>query len=100
MDSVILKRLTVRSCACSGCNKNKNSFHSHSIPCEGYLAWTVANRYISGFLFKLRTGCNYSEEGYLPIVLDIINARRVTQELLSKYLSIDPYGIFLAIFIT
>jgi hypothetical protein len=41
--------------------KNKNSFHSHSIPCEGYMAWTIANRYISGFLFKIRTGCNYSE---------------------------------------
>ena len=41
--------------------KNKNSFHSHSIPCEGYLAWTIANRYISGILFKLRTGCNYNE---------------------------------------
>ena len=41
--------------------KNKYSFHSHSIPCEGYLAWTIANRYISGILFKLRTGCNYNE---------------------------------------
>ncbi len=41
--------------------KNKNSFHSHSIPCEGYLAWTVANRYISGIMFKLRTGCSYNE---------------------------------------
>jgi len=41
--------------------KNKNSFHSHSIPCEGYLAWTIANRYISGMLFKIRTGCDYNE---------------------------------------
>ena len=41
--------------------KNKNSFHSHSIPCEGYLAWTIANRYLSGMLFKLRTGCSYNE---------------------------------------
>ena len=40
---------------------NKYSFHSHSIPCEGYLAWTIANRYITGLLFKLRTGCNYNE---------------------------------------
>ena len=41
--------------------KNKNSFHSHSIPCEGYLAWTIANRYISGMLFRLRRGCSYNE---------------------------------------
>ena len=41
--------------------KNKYSFHSHSIPCEGYLAWTIANRYITGMVFKLRTGCNYNE---------------------------------------
>ncbi len=41
--------------------KNKNSFHSHSIPCEGYFAWTIANRYISGAIFKLRTGCSYDE---------------------------------------
>ncbi len=41
--------------------KNENSFHSHSIPCEGYLAWTIANRYISGIFFRLRTGCSYNE---------------------------------------
>ena len=41
--------------------KNKKSFHSHSIPCEGYLAWTIANRYISGIFFKIRTGCSYNE---------------------------------------
>ena len=41
--------------------KNKNSSHSHSIPCEGYFFWTITNRYISGMLFKLRTGLNYDE---------------------------------------
>ena len=41
--------------------RNKHSFHSHSIPCEGYLSWTIANRFISGFIFKLRTGCDYNE---------------------------------------
>lgn len=41
--------------------KNKKSFHSHSIPCEGYLAWGIANRILSGALFRLRTGCDYNE---------------------------------------
>lgn len=40
---------------------NSKGFHSHSIPCEGCLSWNFVNRIIMGFLFKLRTGCNYNE---------------------------------------
>lgn len=41
--------------------KKKNSYHSHSVPCEGYFAWNLANKIISGLIFRLRTGCNYNE---------------------------------------
>ena len=41
--------------------KGVKSFHSHSIPCEGYFAWNLANRVLSGLIFKIKTGCNYDE---------------------------------------
>ncbi len=45
----------------TGLAMKKNSYQSHSIPCEGYPVWKITWDIISGIPFKLRTGFNFSE---------------------------------------
>lgn len=41
--------------------KNKNSYQSHSVPCEGYFFWFLANKCLANLIFWLKTRCNYME---------------------------------------
>jgi hypothetical protein len=45
----------------SSLKMKKSSFQSHSIPCEGYPMWDFSWTLISGFLFRLKTGCSFRE---------------------------------------